>query len=155
MKWLAKAILSAGGAGYAPIAPGTWGTAVGGVVLYMLSMTTSHMIQGIVIVAGSVVLSILSHQLIPYLPKSWAHDDGRIVIDEVIGMWVTLSFIPLTFLNICIGFVLFRIFDIWKPFGIERFDKLHTNWGVIADDILAGIYSNLVLRVILVLLTLR
>ncbi len=146
MKWLATFISSAGGAGYAPFAPGTWGTLVGCIILYVLSYFFVGFNSVWPLLVLTLILTIISHQLIAFLPGSWVHDDGRIVIDEVIGLWVTLLFLPLSTTNLVLGFILFRVFDIWKPLGIRYFDQLKSNWGVIVDDIVAGVYANIALR---------
>lgn len=152
MKWLATFISSAGGAGYAPFAPGTWGTLVGCIILYVLSSYVHGFSAFLPLIVLTVVVSLISHQLIAFLPDTWIHDDNKIVIDEVLGLWVTLLFLPLTITNIILAFVLFRVFDIWKPLGIRWFDQLKSDWGVIADDIVAGIYANIALRGVILFL---
>jgi len=87
------------------------------------------------------------------LPSSWAHDDQRIVIDEVVGVWVTMLFIPLSITNLLIGFVLFRIFDIAKPLGIRKVDQMGGSLSVMVDDLLAGIYANMVFQVLIIVLS--
>ena len=76
-------------------------------------------------------------------------DPGPIVLDEVVGMLITLAFIPVGIAGALIGFVLFRLFDVLKPFPAGRFEKLHGGLGVMADDAMAAIYANLVLRLVL------
>ncbi|WP_026751722.1 phosphatidylglycerophosphatase A [Sediminibacterium sp. C3] len=83
--------------------------------------------------------------------KKWGKDSSKVVIDEVAGMLVSLLFIPVTALNVFVALVLFRFFDILKPLLIRRLEKLPGGWGVMGDDVLAGIYSNLVLHVFLLL----
>jgi phosphatidylglycerophosphatase A len=78
--------------------------------------------------------------------KIWEKDSKRIVIDEVFGMMVSVLFLPLSFSLIGSGFVLFRFFDIYKPFGIRKAELLPAGWGVMVDDLLAGIYANIVLQ---------
>jgi phosphatidylglycerophosphatase A len=78
----------------------------------------------------------------------WEHDSNRIVIDEVAGMMITLIFLPHNGVYIVTGCVLFRFFDMVKPLGIRRAELLPRGMGVMADDVLAGIYSQLILRVI-------
>jgi phosphatidylglycerophosphatase A len=78
----------------------------------------------------------------------WGKDSSKVVIDEVAGMMVTLLFIPISWKSILIGLILFRLFDITKPLFIKRLEKLPKGWGVMADDLLAGIYSNVLLRII-------
>lgn len=79
---------------------------------------------------------------------AWGKDSYRVVIDEVAGMCLTLLFIPLQWKYVAIGLVLFRFFDIAKPLGIRKMEALPGGWGVMLDDILAGVYANLVLQLI-------
>jgi phosphatidylglycerophosphatase A len=74
-------------------------------------------------------------------------DPGPVVIDEVVGMLVTLAFIPVGVTAAIAGFVLFRIFDVIKPYPADRLEQLHGGLGVMADDAMAGVYANLSLRV--------
>lgn len=78
----------------------------------------------------------------------WGKDHNRVVIDEVAGMCISLLFIPVSVKYIVIGFLLFRFFDIAKPLFIRRLESLNGGWGVMADDVLAGIYSNLILQLL-------
>lgn len=75
-------------------------------------------------------------------------DDQRIVIDEVAGVWVALAFLPKTILFLSLGFILFRIFDIKKPFFIKKLQKLKGGFGITVDDIVAGICANVILQIL-------
>ncbi|SOD18114.1 phosphatidylglycerophosphatase A [Pedobacter xixiisoli] len=79
----------------------------------------------------------------------WGKDHQRVVIDEVAGMCITLLFVPVEPKYVIAGLVLFRFFDILKPLGIRRLEKWPGGWGVMADDVLAGIYANIVLQIII------
>lgn len=83
------------------------------------------------------------------LEEQWGKDSNKIVIDEVLGMMVSLLFLPVSIKVILIGFVLFRFFDITKVLGIKKSEQLPKGWGVMADDLWAGIYSNLILKVLI------
>lgn len=74
------------------------------------------------------------------------HDPSEIVIDEVVGCLITFCGVSLTASNLIVGFLLFRFFDIVKPLGIRSCEKFKGPWGILLDDILAGIYSSLVLH---------
>jgi len=78
-------------------------------------------------------------------------DDQRIVIDEIIGLQVTMLPVAINILNLCVAFVLFRIFDIWKPFPLRNLQKLPGGWGVVMDDVAAGIYAGIVLWLLIYL----
>jgi phosphatidylglycerophosphatase A len=78
----------------------------------------------------------------------WGKDSYRVVIDEVAGMCLTLLFIPVRWQYIVIGLLLFRFFDIAKPLYIRKMEELNGGWGVMMDDMLAGVYANLILQLV-------
>ncbi|MVT43296.1 phosphatidylglycerophosphatase A [Chitinophaga oryziterrae] len=78
----------------------------------------------------------------------WGKDDKKVVIDEVAGMCISLLFLPVNWKYVLAGLVLFRFFDIRKPLLIRKLEVLPGGWGVMFDDVLAGIYSNLILQVV-------
>lgn len=78
---------------------------------------------------------------------AWGKDHNRVVIDEVAGMCITLLWVPATPLNIIVGLILFRFFDILKPLFIRKIEALPGGWGVMFDDVLAGIYANIILQI--------
>lgn len=83
--------------------------------------------------------------------RDWGKDSSRVVVDEVAGMCISLLVIPLSFWTMITGLLLFRFFDITKPLGIRRLEALPGGWGVMADDVLAGIYANLMLQVVVLI----
>lgn len=150
MIFIYKLFATALGSGYSPIAPGTAGALVGCVALwlfekYHLISTTTTPILFISLITVTTILGIIATNK---LETEWGKDPQKVVIDEVIGMWITMLFIPLTWLNLLIGFVLFRFFDIAKPLGVRKMESLGGGLGVMADDMLAGIYGNIVLLII-------
>jgi phosphatidylglycerophosphatase A len=78
--------------------------------------------------------------------RQWGKDSYRVVIDEIAGMCLSLLFIPIHAGSLLAGLILFRLFDILKPFGIRRLEKVSGGWGVMLDDLLAGLYANLLLQ---------
>jgi phosphatidylglycerophosphatase A len=78
--------------------------------------------------------------------KEWGKDSYRVVIDEIAGMCLSLLFIPINEKSLLAGLVLFRLFDIVKPFGIRKLEKLPGGWGVMLDDLLAGFYANVLIQ---------
>jgi phosphatidylglycerophosphatase A len=78
----------------------------------------------------------------------WGEDSYRVVIDEVAGMCITLLFVPVRWPYVITGLVLFRFFDIVKPLYIRKMEQLDGGWGVMMDDVLAGVYANLILQII-------
>lgn len=78
----------------------------------------------------------------------WGKDSSKVVIDEVAGMAIALLFVPHNIVFLLCGLVLFRFFDIAKPLGIRTLEKWPKGWGVMADDVLAGVYSLIVMHLI-------
>jgi phosphatidylglycerophosphatase A len=81
--------------------------------------------------------------------KGWGHDSSKVVIDEVAGMMITLLWAPVDIKYALAGFILFRFFDILKPLGIKSAERLPGGWGVMADDLLAGVYAFALLRLVI------
>ena len=135
--------------GYFPIAPGTVGSVVGLVVYGALRWVESPAPPA----AEAVLILCL------FAAGVWAGttaeryfggiDPGPIVLDEVVGMLMTLAFIPVGLSGALAGFVLFRIFDVIKPFPARRFEALHGGLGVMADDAMAAVYANVSLRLLM------
>ena len=102
--------------------------------------------QGLV-VGGFLVLGIWSAGV---MEATWGKDSSRVVMDEVVGMAITLLFLPPQWQYILTGLVLFRFFDIVKPLYIRKSESLQKGWGVMMDDVLAGIYSNVLLHLLII-----
>lgn len=136
------ALATALGAGYAPIAPGTFGSAVGLLVWFLLPPSAT--VQFAVIV-GTFALGSWSGSV----AERHFHttDPGPVVIDEAMGMLITLFMNPVGWVGACGGFLLFRALDIIKPYPARRLEKLHGGVGIMADDAMAAVYANLALRV--------
>jgi len=79
--------------------------------------------------------------------KIEGHDPSVVVIDEVVGMWVALLFIEKRFLNVFLTFLIFRIMDVFKPFPARRFDKMRGGFGIMMDDVIAGVYANILMHI--------
>ena len=129
------------GAGLSPVAPGTVGTLVG-LVICLFSYPLAWPLRLLYVIAISAVSVYVAGQAEKLYGKK---DDQRIVIDEIAGLQVTMLPVAITGLHLLLAFVLFRIFDIWKPFPLNRFQKFPGGWGVVADDLGAGVYGGLVL----------
>mgnify|MGYP005834913485 CR=1 FL=1 len=128
------------GSGYAPIAPGTAGSLLAAVLFWILPLNMHWWI--FIIVVGFLVGLWVSTQI----EREKGEDPGLVVIDEMIGQWLTLIFLPSTLFYLAGGFLLFRLFDIFKPFPINRSQNLKEGWGIMTDDVLAGLYANLLLQ---------
>ena len=146
MTRLAVFIATVGYCGYFPVAPGTVGSAAGLVVYLLVWWSQSPVVEVALIVAL-------------FLACMWAGttaerffggiDPGPIVLDEVVGMLITLAFIPVGIPGAIAGFFLFRLFDVIKPFPARQLERLHGGLGVMADDAMAAVYANLSLRALL------
>jgi phosphatidylglycerophosphatase A len=130
------------GSGYSPFAPGTAGSAVGLFFVWGMSYldTTGQII-------ATIVVSLLSMAAAEVVATSMGlKDPGLIVADEIAGMMVTMIAIPLTWKSLLIGFVLFRVMDVVKPPPARQFERFKGGVGIVADDLMAGVYANLALR---------
>jgi phosphatidylglycerophosphatase A len=133
-------------AGYFPIAPGTVGSAAGLLVYLLVWWTGSVAVEVGLIVAVFAVGVWAASEAERHFGRI---DPGPIVIDEVVGMLITLAFIPVGLSGAVAGFVLFRVFDVIKPFPAGRLEQLHGGLGVMADDAMAAVYANLSLRLLM------
>ena len=133
------------GVGYSPIAPGTAGTLIAIPVYFFLSAIPSPIYE--ITLIGFFFLSVWISENVEVLFKR--KDDRRIVIDEMMGFFITMLWVPKTIRFIVIGFFIFRFFDILKPFPIRQLEKkMKGGFGVVLDDVLAGIYANIILHLI-------
>jgi len=147
--FLAKAIGTSFGAGYLPVAPGTFGALVGVLLYYCLHFFIPESLNSILLIL-IVIFTLLGTWACQIVLKEWGHDPSKIVLDETIGVWITLLFIPYNHWYIWLAFGLFRLFDIWKPLGIKAIDeKMKSTFSVMLDDIIAGIYAAIVLQAII------
>lgn len=145
MSRVATFIATAGYVGYAPIAPGTFGSAIGLVVYAAVIWTDNVIVEGAVLLVV-LVAGIWSADLVE---KQWGKDPSAVVIDEVLGMLVTLAFVSASVNAAIVGFFLFRLFDVLKPYPAGRLEHLHGGPGIMLDDAMAGVYANLTLRFVM------
>jgi phosphatidylglycerophosphatase A len=133
--------------GFLPKMPGTWGTFAGIPLVIISHRLTSIMQPLVAVVFVTFAAYIAGRAEILFEDR----DAGPIVIDEMVGFLITLLWLPLNFLTLCLGFFLFRLFDIVKPPPISTVEKrLHGGWGIVLDDVLAGVFANVTLRLLLI-----
>lgn len=131
--------------GYSPYAPGTFGSLWGVIVCLFLSQTNPLIYGTIWLLVFLIAIRAASIAKEHFGEK----DPGQIVCDEIVGYMVAMFLIPFTFLNAIIVFLLFRFFDILKPFPIRAIDrKMDSGLGIVFDDVLAGVYGNIAFRII-------
>ena len=149
MTRLAVFVATVGYSGYFPVAPGTIGSLAGLVVYAFVWWAKSPLIE-----VGLIVTLFAAGAWAGTVAERYfgGIDPGPIVIDEVVGMLVTLLFIPVGWSGALLGFFLFRVFDVIKPFPADRLERLHGGLGVMADDAMAAVYANVTLRIALWLL---
>lgn len=136
------------GTGHVPIAPGTAGTLLG-VPLFIIFSGMPWQVHLLSILALSFLAVYASGETEKILGKK---DASCIIIDEIVGFQYTMFFITPTPLHIISGFIAFRIFDIVKPFPIRLCEKkIPGGWGVVADDVIAGIYGHIMLALIILI----
>jgi phosphatidylglycerophosphatase A len=97
----------------------------------------------------TIIILILGIWSAGKVEPQWGIDSNKVVIDEVAGMSVTLLFVPVKGVNIFIGLLLFRFFDIVKPLFIKKIERLPGGWGVMMDDLVAGFYANIILQIVI------
>lgn len=136
-------IATCGYVGYAPVAPGTFGSAMGLAAFYLVRSTGSATVE-LAVIAGLFALGVWSATLAER--HLGGVDPGPVVMDEVVGMLITLALLPVTIWGAIVGFLVFRILDIVKPWPSAGFEKLPGGLGIMADDGMAAIYGNLIMR---------
>jgi phosphatidylglycerophosphatase A len=142
----AVAFASVGYVGFAPVAPGTVGAAAAIPFFLLLRRAGSAWLEfgvcAVIVVAGAWSARLTEQAL-------GVEDPGPVVIDEVVGMLVSLLLLPGTWPVILAAFVAFRVFDIVKPWPAGRLEHIPGGWGVMADDVMAGVYANLAVQLLL------
>jgi phosphatidylglycerophosphatase A len=145
MRRLGVLIASVGGVGYAPIAPGTAGSAVG-IAAYLLTRAWSPSAQIALLLVVTAVGIWASTEGARHFRKK---DPGHVVVDEVAGQLLTLLLTGAGWAGAAVGFLVFRLFDIVKPWPANRLEALPEGLGVMADDLMAGVYGCAVMHVLL------
>ena len=147
-KWTARVIGSAFGLGYAPLAPGTVGSA-GAALVYLYLPAIREPLVHVPMILLSVALGVWAGGV---MEEEYGEDPSQAVIDEVAGQWIALLFIPFSPITVLLAFILFRLFDILKPGPVDWAQRLPGGWGIMTDDVLAGIFANVTLRAIMLVL---
>jgi phosphatidylglycerophosphatase A len=149
MKYRLSLILASGFyIGFIPGAPGTYASIVT-TLGFFLAYHHMHWIPPILHMSAICLISMIGVLTSSIISKNTGVEDpSYIVIDEVAGQLLTFLFVPFSALNWILGTIAFRIFDIWKPYPIRKMESFKNGVGVMADDLLAGIYANLVLQII-------
>lgn len=130
--------------GYFPFAPGTVGSVVGLVLYAGVRSSGGRVLEAATIVVVALVGCWASFEAERHFGRE---DPGQVVVDEVLGMLVTVAFVPVTISGAVVAFLLFRVLDILKPYPARQFESFPGGWGIMADDAMAGVYGNVLMRV--------
>jgi len=146
LKKLAYILGTGLGSGYVPWAPGTAGSFSALLIFYLIPLADSYWLIFAVIlfVAGLWSSTRIERDL-------GVQDPPQVVIDEWVGQWLALLFLPRSGLILLLGFLIFRIMDILKPFPARNSQVLKGGWGIMIDDVIAAVYTNITIRLIILI----
>ncbi len=142
--FLDKLVSTGLGSGLSPVAPGTAGTVVGLLIYFIHGFEKFY-----VIVPAILVFFVWGTYAAGRMEKVYGHDPSRVVIDEIVAMWISLVFLPKQLLLAAIGFFIFRMLDIFKPYPASYFDKKNGGIYIMLDDVVCGVYTNVILQLYL------
>lgn len=143
--FIAKLIGTGLGTGYIPFASGTFGSLLAVLVYWLVPYFKDPLTFGILVLVG-MILGIWAGGELEHI---YGHDPSEVTIDEVIGQWIALFLLPKTMMVVFIAFLSFRVFDILKIEPVNKLQKLPKGFGVMMDDVMAGIYANLTCHLII------
>jgi phosphatidylglycerophosphatase A len=146
MRQVAVFLATCGYVGYAPVAPGTFGSAAG-LAIFALVRASGSMYVELAVIGVLFALGVWSGTEAEH--HFGGVDPGPIVLDEVVGMLITLALLPVNAMGAFVGFIVFRALDVFKPWPSGRFERLHGGLGVMADDAMAAVYGNVLMRILL------
>jgi phosphatidylglycerophosphatase A len=139
---LARVVATVFGSGYSAVAPGTVGSALGVLLFWPMAAVAwpwQAAASAVLFVVGSLAAGRVARRV-------GRKDPGIVVVDEVVGQWVTLTALPFTPVTAGLGFLLFRAMDIVKPWPARDLERVPGGWGIMADDVAAGVFAHLALR---------
>lgn len=140
-----KAIGSGLFTGYIPLAPGTFGSLIGLLIYFIPGFEKPQ-----ILIPAIIIFTFYGIFLGSKFEKAYGKDPGQCTIDEVIGMWITLLFLPKTLLISVMAFFVWRAFDIIKPYPLRKLEALDGGLGIMIDDVIGGIYSLITMHLILI-----
>ena len=146
MRQVAVFLATCGYVGYAPVAPGTFGSAAG-LAIFALVRASGSMYVELAVIVVLFAIGVWSGTEAEH--HFGGTDPGPIVLDEVVGMLITLALLPVNVMGAFVGFIVFRALDVVKPWPSGRFERLHGGLGIMADDGMAAVYGNVMMRIAL------
>ena len=141
------------GVGHFPYGPGTMGALLAILIWYPITTMANHTTWFLITFALILAFTLLGAWSSTVAERYWGEDPSRVVIDEVVGQWITLLAVPAVFSwwHVLAAFVLFRFFDIVKPLGVRKMENFKSGWGIMADDILAGCYGAILIYLLIII----
>ena len=139
--FVTKLFASAFFSGYSPVASGTVGSAVGAAIYFIPGFESL-----VCIVPSILIVFIVGIKAAAIMEQQYGHDPSEVTIDEVVGMWISLLLLPKNIFIMLTAFFLFRFLDIVKPFPAHKFDAMHGGFGIMMDDVVAGMYANIIIQ---------
>ncbi len=143
---ISKLIATGLGTGLSPVAPGTVGSFLGLLVYLITDFEKPYLIGPAI-----VVFFAWGAYAAGKMEKVYGHDPSRVVIDEIVGMWISLVFLPKRFFLVIVAFFVFRMLDIFKPFPASYFDRKNGGLMIMLDDAVCGVYTNIIIHAYLYL----
>jgi phosphatidylglycerophosphatase A len=134
------------GIGYIGKGAGTYASIACCLVWYLLQVNSNHSTAALLVTVAITAIGVWSSTIVEAI---WGQDPQKVVIDEIAGMCISLLYLPVNVKYLLAALVLFRFFDIAKPLLIKKMERLKGGWGIMFDDVLAGIYANLILQAVL------
>ena len=144
--FLVKIFASGLFSGYSPVASGTVGSLVALAIYFLPGFE-----QPSIILPVGFLAFVLGVNAAEQMERKYGHDPSEVTIDEVVGMWISLLLLPKSLLVAAGAFLLFRVFDIIKPFPARKFDNVTGGLGIMMDDVVAGFYTNLIMHLLVAL----
>lgn len=138
---LIKVFASALFTGYSPVASGTFGSLIGLAVYFIPGFELPFLIM-----PASMLVFALGVKASETMERRYGHDPAEVTIDEVVGMWISLLLLPKNLVVAGTGFIIFRVLDIVKPFPAKKFDSRKGGFGIMMDDVVAAVYTNVILH---------
>ena len=142
--FVTKLFASAFFSGYSPVASGTVGSAVGAAIYFIPGFESFTLIGPSIL-----IVFIFGIKAAHAMEQRYGHDPAEVTIDEVVGMWISFFLLPKNILITLTAFFIFRFLDIVKPFPARKFDTMHGGFGIMMDDVVAGIYTNIIIQLAL------
>lgn len=138
------------GVGHFPYGPGTMGALLAVLIWFLTASFVSYPVCLAITLGLVVVFSFIGAWSSSVTERYWGEDPSKVVIDEVVGQWIALLAVPAAYSwwHVLAAFILFRFFDITKPLGVRKMEQIKGGWGIMADDILAGCYSAILLYLV-------